>query len=129
MTLPIDGNRGRLILVRLSAELTTKGRGTRRRFTRKLLENIREALAATGEPFHAESHWTRVHVYSDARDAVQRLQRVPGLSSMSVVEGRCSAELDERIEGGSPGRRELLAGEATSGERAQRFTHGTNRTI
>ena len=46
MTLPIDGNRGRLILVRLSAELTTKGRGTRRRFTRKLLENIREALAA-----------------------------------------------------------------------------------
>lgn len=97
MTLPIDGNRGRLILVRLSAELTTKGRGTRRRFTRKLLENIREALAATGEPFHAESHWTRVHVYSDARDAVQRLQRVPGLSSMSVVEGRCSADLDEIV--------------------------------
>ena len=39
----------RLILIRLSAELTTKARGTRRRFTRKLLENIREALRETGE--------------------------------------------------------------------------------
>lgn len=87
----------RLILVRLSAELTTKARGTRRRFTRKLLENIREALRETGEPFHAESQWTRVYVRTAARDAVERLRRIPGLSSMSVVEGSCAAEMDEIV--------------------------------
>lgn len=89
-----------LILVRLSAELTTKARGTRRRFTRKLLENIREALRESGEPFHAESQWTRIYVRTGARDAVRRLQRIPGLSSMSVVEGSCAAELDEIVRTG-----------------------------
>src|SRR5690625_516635 len=39
------------------------------------------------------------------------------------------AELDERVEGSSARRRELFAGEAAGGEGAQRFTHGTNRTI
>lgn len=87
----------KLILVRLSAELTTKARGTRRRFTRKLLENIRDALRESGEPFHAESHWTRIHVRTGARDAVNRLQSVPGLSSMSIVEGTCAAEIDEIV--------------------------------
>lgn len=95
------GGGEQLILVRLSAELTTKARGTRRRFTRKLLENIREALRGSGESFHAESHWTRIHVRTNARDAVRRLQRVPGLSSMSVVEGTCSADLEEIVRTGT----------------------------
>lgn len=101
MTLANDGQKGRLILVRLSAEMTTKARGTRRRFTRKLLENVRDALKGTNAPFHAESHWTRIHVYSDAPDAVQRLQRVPGLSSMSVVEGHSAATMEEIVRVGT----------------------------
>jgi tRNA uracil 4-sulfurtransferase len=94
-----------LILIRLSAELTTKARGTRRRFTRKLLENIREALRESGERFHAESQWTRIYVRTGARDAIRRLQRIPGLSSMSLVEGSCNAELDEIVRVG----REIFA--------------------
>ena len=90
-------NTERLILIRLSAELTTKARGTRRRFTRKLMENIREALRETGERFHAESQWTRVYVRTYAPDAIERLRRIPGLSSMSVVEGTCAADLDEIV--------------------------------
>lgn len=90
-----------LILIRLSAELTTKARGTRRRFMRKLLENIREALRETGEPFEAESQWTRVYVRTGARGALERLARIPGLSSMSLVEGSCTAELDEIVRMGT----------------------------
>lgn len=89
--------RERIILIRLSAELTTKARGTRRRFMRKLLENMREALRETGEPFHAESQWTRIYVRTSAHDAIERLQRIPGLSSMSVVEASCAADLDEIV--------------------------------
>lgn len=100
-----DPGAERLILIRLSAELTTKARGTRRRFTRKLLENIREALRETGEQFHAESQWTRVYVRTSARDAVERLARIPGLSSMSLVEGTCAADLDEIVQVG----REIFA--------------------
>jgi thiamine biosynthesis protein ThiI len=93
--------RERLILLRLSAELTTKGRGTRRRFTRKLAENVREALRSTGHPCHVESQWTRLFARSAAPDAVEALTRVPGLSSISVVEGRCAAELDEIVRVGT----------------------------
>jgi thiamine biosynthesis protein ThiI len=97
MSVTIDKGREKLILIRLSPELTTKARGTRKRFTRKLLENIREALRETGEPFHAESQWTRVYVRTSAGDAVERLGRIPGLSSMSVVEGSCAADMDEIV--------------------------------
>lgn len=90
-------NTEHLILVRLSAELTTKARGTRRRFTRKLVENVRDALRESGSPFHVESQWTRLYVRSEAPDALQRLQRVPGLSSMSRVEGSCAADLEEIV--------------------------------
>ena len=109
----MNGRSDRLILVRLSAELTTKARGTRRRFTRKLLENIREALRETGEPFHAESQWTRIHVRTGARDAVRRLQRVPGLSSLSVVEATCAADLEEIVR----------VGRETFGERVKGRTY------
>ena len=91
----------RLILLRLSAELTTKGRGTRRRFTRKLAENVREALRSTGYPCHVDSHWTRIFARSAAPDAVEALTRVPGLSSISVVEARCPAELEEIVRVGT----------------------------
>lgn len=91
----------RLILLRLSAELTTKGRGTRRRFTRKLTENVREALRSTGFPCHVDSHWTRIFARSAAPDAVEALTRVPGLSSISIVEARCPADLDEIVRMGA----------------------------
>jgi thiamine biosynthesis protein ThiI len=93
----MSDEREELFLLRLSAELTTKGRGTRRRFTRKLAENVREALESTGYPCHVDSQWTRLFARSAAPDAVDALTRVPGLSSISLVEGQCAAELDEIV--------------------------------
>jgi thiamine biosynthesis protein ThiI len=91
----------RLILLRLSAELTTKARGTRRRFTRALVENLRDALRSTGHHATAESHWTRIFVRSADPGVVDVLTRVPGLSSISVVEGTCPAELEEIVATGA----------------------------
>src|SRR5690606_17281835 len=34
---------------------------------------------------------------TSAHDAIERLQRIPGLSSMSVVEASCAADLDEIV--------------------------------
>jgi tRNA uracil 4-sulfurtransferase len=85
-----------LALVRLSAELSTKAAGTRRRFMRKLVENIRDALRTTRTEFRVESQWTRVFVRMDGDPADLRvLARVPGVSSYSVVLARCGATLEE----------------------------------
>jgi thiamine biosynthesis protein ThiI len=86
-----------LILLRLAPELTTKAQGTRRRFTRRLVSNLSDALRSTGKPFDIENHWTRLFVHTAAEDAAQILARVPGISSLSPVEGRCRADLPEIV--------------------------------
>jgi tRNA uracil 4-sulfurtransferase len=89
------------LLLRLSAELSTKASGTRRRFMRKLVENLREALRSTGADFHVESQWTRVFVRTTAsEEALRRLGHIPGISSYSVVIARCGATLDEIVRTG-----------------------------
>jgi tRNA uracil 4-sulfurtransferase len=87
----------RLIMVRLSAELATKARGTRRRFMRKLTENVREAFRSTGVPSHVESQWTRLFVRTATPQALEVLGRVPGISSASRVEEKCAATLEEIV--------------------------------
>lgn len=87
-----------LALVRLSAELSTKARGTRKRFMRKLVENIREAMRSTGANAKVESHWTRIFIETTGgRSALRPLTRIPGLSSYSVIDRRCAATLDEIV--------------------------------
>jgi tRNA uracil 4-sulfurtransferase len=82
-----------LHLVRLSPELTIKARGTRQRFTRRLAANLRDALGSTGEPFELESGWTRIYFTSPAPDAALVAARVPGVSSVSPVQGTSAAEM------------------------------------
>jgi tRNA uracil 4-sulfurtransferase len=86
-----------LFLVRLSAELSTKARGTRRRFTRQLVENIRDAFQAGGARAQVEDQWTRVFVRTTRPGAAEALARVPGISSYSRVEARCAAEMEEIV--------------------------------
>jgi tRNA uracil 4-sulfurtransferase len=85
-----------LALVRLSAELSTKARGTRRRFMRKLVENIRDAMSTADVTFQVESQWTRIFIRARGDiTSLEVLKRVPGISSYSVVEAVCGADLDE----------------------------------
>jgi tRNA uracil 4-sulfurtransferase len=90
-----------VVLIRLSSELSTKARGTRRRFMRKLVENIRDALRSTGAAFHVESHWTRVFARTGAGpEELKALGRVAGISSYSLVVARCDADLEEIVRTG-----------------------------
>lgn len=86
-----------LILIRLSSELSTKARGTRRRFTRKLAENVREAIRSLGHRATVEDQWNRLVVQTDSPAAVDVLGHVPGVSSASLVEGRCDSSLEEIV--------------------------------
>lgn len=89
-----------LALVRLSAELSIKGSGTRRRFMRRLGDNLRDALKSTGSTFQVESQWNRIFVRTARRDDLQVISRVPGISSYSVVVARCRADLEEIVRTG-----------------------------
>jgi tRNA uracil 4-sulfurtransferase len=83
-----------LFLLRLSGELAIKSRRTRSGFQRRLLANLRDALASTGVPAEASDEWTRIFVRTAAPDAVGLLGRVFGLSSISRVDAVVPAELD-----------------------------------
>lgn len=98
---PASGEHGdALYLVRLSAELSTKARGTRRRFTRQLVENVRDAFRRAGARAHVEDQWTRIFVRTSSVAAAGALARIPGISSYSRIEERCPAEMERIVESG-----------------------------
>jgi tRNA uracil 4-sulfurtransferase len=97
----MTGEESTLVLVRLSAELTTKSRGTRRRFTRRLVDNIRDAFRSQGASAQVEAQWTRILVRTPSREAIPALARVPGVSSYSIVAGHCGASLEEIVRVGT----------------------------
>jgi tRNA uracil 4-sulfurtransferase len=102
MTAIDSGMTQRLVLIRLSAELSTKARGTRRRFTRKLVENVRDALGTTNASFHIEPQWTRIFVRTAADlEDLRVISHIAGISSHSLIVARCRANLDEIVRVGT----------------------------
>jgi thiamine biosynthesis protein ThiI len=89
--------RPRLAVLRLSGELSTKARATRRRFLGKLVENLREALAAEGIAAEVERAHERIYlVPADAR-AVELATQVFGVQSISLAERACFDGLPELV--------------------------------
>ena len=81
-------------LVRLAPELTVKSRRTRRRFQRRLVENIEDALASLEGEYDVDDRWTRIVVDAESPEAPERVARVFGVSSVSVVGATVEPELD-----------------------------------
>jgi thiamine biosynthesis protein ThiI len=73
------------ILVRLSGDLSTKARNTRKRFTQRLVENLQDALESTGSAFTIERSWSRLTVETDDASALETCTRVFGVQSVSPV--------------------------------------------
>jgi tRNA uracil 4-sulfurtransferase len=108
----------------LSAELSTKARGTRRRFMRRLVENIRDALRSTGAAFSVESQWTRIFVRTAASPReLEVLKHVPGISSYSLVIARCRADMDEIVATGVQHFGEIVKGRTYGVRAIRRGTH------
>ncbi|HVS03710.1 MAG TPA: tRNA uracil 4-sulfurtransferase ThiI [Thermoanaerobaculia bacterium] len=111
-----------LFLVRLSGEIATKGRGTRLHFTRQLVRNLADALAAAGLPHRIQREWSRLFVEAPAA-AAEVLPRVFGVHSVSPVERRSWRTLDDVVAAGE----ELFAA-AVAGKRfAVRARRGGDR--
>lgn len=87
------------LMLRLTGEITTKGRRTRSRFQKKLVENTRDALESSGAACRLRSEWSRLYLRSD-QAAEEPLARVFGISTFSALEAECAAELSQIVEVG-----------------------------
>lgn len=98
-------SQGALVLLRLSGELSTKARGTRRQFAARLLHNIRDALACEGLTGEALRRHDRIIVRAGdagaARDAAAALSHVFGLQSVSPAWRGPAAQLAQVVEHGA----------------------------
>jgi thiamine biosynthesis protein ThiI len=70
-----------VLIVRLG-EVTIKGKKSRDRFEKKLIENIKEALRLSGLQGEVKREYGRIYVYSP-REAIKVLRRVFGITSIS----------------------------------------------
>lgn len=84
-------------LVRISGEVATKARGTRKRFQQRLVHNIRCALEASAIDCRVDSRWSRLLIEASERSAGRVIASVFGVSSVSEVEARLPAELPEIV--------------------------------
>jgi thiamine biosynthesis protein ThiI len=84
-------------MLRFTGEITTKARGTRARFQRRLADNLEDALRAHDLRGRVEPDWSRVYVHGE-EGLLDVVGRVFGVSSFSPIEGRCPARLDAIVE-------------------------------
>jgi len=87
-------------LLRPSGELSTKSRTTRRRFQRRLVQAIEDALGTAGIDFHVEDEWGRIFVDASSGAALSVLPRVFGIASLSPIDATAPAELSAIVEVG-----------------------------
>lgn len=87
-------------LVRFSGELSTKSRRTRKRFQRRLVQNLRDGFASTGVEAVVHPDWSRLYVEAANEDFLPIVSRTFGISSCSLVVAECEADLDRIVEVG-----------------------------
>jgi thiamine biosynthesis protein ThiI len=85
------------VLIRLSGELATKSRQTRRSFQRRLRAALSDALAASGAESRFHDEWGRIFVEASSLVVLDVLPRVWGVASISPVEAKVAPRLDEIV--------------------------------
>lgn len=108
-----DVHAERLLLVRFSGDITTKAEATRRRFLRRMVRNIKDALASEDVSHRVTRTHDRIFV-SLARAGAERgaaaLQRVFGVQSLAPVEEIDWETVDDLVARSEPFFRELVRG-------------------
>lgn len=94
---PPTPERPYVFLIRLSGELSIKAKGTRQRFTNRLVANLRDALASSGIGFELKRTWSRLFVTASSERAAEVMSRVFGVSSISRVEHRTWETMDDLL--------------------------------
>jgi thiamine biosynthesis protein ThiI len=103
---------GNVVLLRLSGEVSTKARPTRRAFLVQLARNVRDALASEGIAGSVTRRHERIVVDTSDSGAPELLARVFGVQSVSRAERHPVGSLDEVVALGA-----LRFGEAVRGRR------------
>jgi len=83
-------------MLRLTGEISTKGRRTRSRFQKRLVENVRDAVESSGASCRFRPEWSRIYLRTDP-SVVDPLSRVFGISTFSSLDAECGAELSEIV--------------------------------
>lgn len=107
---PVNSRAPARFLVRLAPELTRKSNRVRRRFQKRLIRNLSDALRSEGAEAKVRDHWSRVFVETPDPDAMQAAARVFGISSFSRLDGVVPADLDTIVATGHDLYREKVAG-------------------
>lgn len=116
--------RSQLALLRFSGDISLKARATRHHFVRRLLHNLRDALESQGiEPRIRLSH-NRIFVDLPQGADAAPLARVFGIQSVSKVQARSAATLEELVRAGE----EIFAGEVAGRSFAVRARRVGNRS-
>lgn len=100
---PENTARPELLLIRLSGDLGTKARETRRRFVKRLVRNLRDALKSEDADARVVRTHDRIFVETPAggaRDASAVVARVFGVQSVSQVIRRSFSNLDDIVVAG-----------------------------
>ncbi len=103
---PPTPERPYVFLIRFSGELSIKAKGTRRRFTSRLIDNLEDALRSSGIDFELRRSWSRLFVTASSAEASAVIRRVFGVSSTSPIEARRWETLEDLVAAGE----ELYAG-------------------
>ncbi len=90
-----------LALVRLSGEIATKARPTRRQFVSQLVRNLRDALASEGVPAEIERRHDRLVLELPDDAAAPALARVFGVQSLSLAERVPAPDLASVVDAGA----------------------------
>src|SRR3989442_10240303 len=92
-----SGQGRRLLVVRVAPGVGSRARRTRRRFQRCLTENLRDALRTAGYAASVHDRWGRLFVEAGDASAAGGIATVFGAASLSLVEARCPATLDDIV--------------------------------
>ncbi|MCL7969840.1 MAG: tRNA 4-thiouridine(8) synthase ThiI [marine benthic group bacterium] len=111
-------------MIRLTGELTTKARRTRARFQRRLAKNIRAAFASAGQDCELRESWSRLMLRLEEGGSFEPLGRVFGISSYSVLDGTCDAELDVIVATGEDLYRSAVRGRSFAIRSRRSGSHG-----
>ena len=94
-------------IVRIAAEVASKSNRTRRRFHKRLVRNLGDALGSSGAGARVSDRWSRLFVTfsgpaggPSADEAMRSATRVFGVHSFSRVDAVLDADLDRIVEAG-----------------------------
>src|SRR6056297_3082860 len=86
-----------LMMLRLCGEVTTKSRGIRQAFNRRLVRNIKDALEREGIEAKVRDKWYRIDVATEDRRAMEVAQRIFGIQGISWTQSYQWETLDDVV--------------------------------